>query len=223
MVLDRRPVRRFFLGAVALFLAIALLPAPALAKKESPRLGQYDAYVFVERLGQGTANDEIYPAVTYTEDSALLYGAGFGKTVHTNLNVGAELYYGKPDAIATVAHSDFSRTQPLRMIGGNVFLDCFLADWYITPLITGGMGLVHYYSDQFGGPNVIPFNPAADTARKTGFSDLNFTYNLGGGLRWDINKRFMVKGLFQQTWRQLGGTVGPLTIQGYKLEAGMKF
>ncbi|MBU2490044.1 MAG: outer membrane beta-barrel protein [Proteobacteria bacterium] len=221
MASDRLPVRIFLFGALAFFLVASLAPAPASAK-DSSRLGQWDAYAFMERLGTGSAAGYPYPDIKYKEDNAFLYGVGFGKSFHPRFNAGAELYYSNPDLIGMVEDKNYSVTNKVRLIGGNVFVDFFLADWYIAPLITGSIGLTHYSSDVFDAP-INSKDYRIETLRNKAFSDLDFTYSLGGGIRWDVTKRFMVKGVYQMTWRNLARETGPMTIEGYKIEAGIKF
>ncbi len=58
----------------------------------------------------------------------------------------------------------------------------------LTPLITGGIGFI-----DFEGEIVI---------LGLTYSETNFSYNVGAGVRWDIGDTFLLKLLYRLTWTE---------------------
>ncbi|MBW1989203.1 MAG: hypothetical protein JRI97_06620 [Deltaproteobacteria bacterium] len=206
--------------ALELFAGLPLLPEPAAAQEENARLNKWDGFVFGEWLGSDSVVEPRDKDIRYEEAEGIALGAGFGRTVHDMVNVGGELYYAGTDLQADVKGLTGEPSTDLRLIGVGMFLDLFLSDWKVVPLLTGGMGFVH--SDWEFGPT-----SAADlglqTVSKSEGSRVNFYFRLGAGLRWDFYEKYFAKVIYQRTWRNIGENINQATIPGYKFAFGMKF
>jgi hypothetical protein len=51
----------------------------------------------------------------------------------------------------------------------------------------------------------------------------DFSYNLGGGLRWDINDHFLIKAIYRATWITMEDTDDAVLLDGISFSVGYIF
>ena len=74
----------------------------------------------------------------------------------------------------------------------------------LTPLVIGGVDIMNFDGDM----------------GTYDFSGNNLCYNLGVGVRWDINDSIFVKRLYRWLWTELDGTDDEMKLDGFYFAGG---
>ena len=72
----------------------------------------------------------------------------------------------------------------------------------LTPVLSGGVGLISFSNDD------------------EDVEESDFSYNLAGGLRWDITDFFFASAMYKVTWTTLEETDDPMKLSGFRLALG---
>lgn len=162
---------------------------------------------------------------------------GFGLQIGYNFNehwsLAGIFSWSNPDYQAVVQPAA-GNSSPARSISGSLQTNTFaLGVTYnilagpLTPYVDTNVGGTYVNTDIAAGPPVSGcywdpwFGYICGTAQPTK-SDTFLSYGIGGGLRWDINKTFLVRGGVRQQWMDLSHTGTP-GFWTFKLDLGFKF
>lgn len=195
-------IQSHLLAVVLAILATLALTSPVCSAEEWSRKGKRDLYAF----GQFMSGDSTTGSgITLELDQTIAGGLGLGYNIIDNLNFNMEFFYGSTEmtgkGFSTSVKGDTS------LFGGNLNLDYNILKSRFTPLITGGIGAIRFDGDFEGFP----------------FSESDFSYNVGGGFRWDVSDHFLVKAIYRATWTKLEDTDKSILFQGPVLSIGYIF
>jgi opacity protein-like surface antigen len=130
-------------------------------------------------------------------------GGGYNLLNYVNLNV--DLNYGRKNFAAT----SFGRRlkDDVDLVGGNFNVDLYLLKTRLTPMATGGIGFINFSGD----------------VGSNDFNEIDFSYNVGGGIRWDITNHILLKVIYRATWTKLEDTHDPVLFHGPAISIGYIF
>ncbi|MFX0201530.1 MAG: porin family protein [Candidatus Hodarchaeota archaeon] len=122
-------------------------------------------------------------------DSAAIYGIGYGYNITDHWNFNTNLLFGSADTDVKI-NKTTAETEDMDYILFDINLDYNFWKSRFTPLVTGGIGIMDFSIDT--------------TAIGVGDVDeSNFSYNLGAGIRWDIEDNLLLKVMYRSTWTEL--------------------
>ena len=191
---------------LALIIASALffvMMSTVCRAQEWSRKGKGEFYVFGQSMGGDTATGL---GVTIKLDDNIAGGLGAGTNLSDNFNLNTSLFYGSKDITGTV--SAVTLKGDTTLFGWDVNVDYNILKGRITPMITGGIGFIAFNGDWKG---------TAD------FQETDFSYNIGGGLRWDVTNNFLIKAIYKATWTKLEDTDEAIRFDGINLSIGYIF
>jgi len=171
----------------------------------SQRAGRMEVFLEGSLYTKGSSDSDIAGTsgsldLASSGTGGLGLGVNFGPYVNLNGD-----FSGGPAKI-TVNQGFPSRTfDDVTLLSGVGHLDIYPINGPLTPVISGGAGIVHTHSSE----------------GDTGETDL--TYDVGGGVRWDINKQFMLKALYRARWISFKDTQNDMLQHTFWLQAGFKF
>ncbi len=177
--------------------------SPATAEAQWSRAGKADVFAFFRHSG---GDDVRAPVVGTLEVSDFnVFGAGAGYNINSHFNVNANLHYGGADLKGRVISSTI--TADSDVVGGDFNVDFNALKTRFTPMFSGGIGFLNFHGDVNG----------------VDFNETNFSYNLGGGLRWDFTDKLMLKALYRLTWTELEDTRETLLLDAVEVKVGLMF
>jgi opacity protein-like surface antigen len=138
--------------------------------------------------------------------SETLVGPALGLRLHKHLNLITEVMFGNPDASVTPGPTNKADVMVV-----NVGLDGYIRHFDVScgtlaPYLTGGLGAINFDQDSAGG-----------------FDEWPFSYNMGGGLRWDMSGHTFFKFYYRWLWANLKVTDQTELFHGYGVSFGFTF
>jgi opacity protein-like surface antigen len=137
------------------------------------------------------------------QDDTIAGGIGVGWFINEHLNLNTDVMFGIVDLIGS------TRTVKADFGVWNVNLDWYPWKSAITPVFTGGVGLLSYRTE------LAPVT-------QNEFNDEDFSYNLGAGMRWDINELWFAKAVYRVIWAKWDGADDNVTLESISLMLGLK-
>jgi opacity protein-like surface antigen len=169
------------------------------------RKGKGELYVFGQFMGGDTTTGDNFEELSIELDDTIAGGLGYGYNFNDHFNLNFDLFYGQTDVKG--AAFDESVSGDTKLIGSDINIDFNILKSRLTPLITGGIGYVHFNGD-FEGNN---------------FDETDFSYNIGGGLRWDVTDHLLLKAVYRSLWTKLEDTEESLRFDVIALSVGYMF
>lgn len=193
------------------------------------RDGRWDASLLLAY--QNSVSREVEGGSSIDVDSKLGWGLSVGWNWNTHLNFAYKLTVNNPDYTAIIVPED-TTIQPqtlsynLSKVTHQLNATYNILNRSFTPYIQAGLGVTSIDSN-------IPDSPPTtgcwwdpwwgyicsttwSTYKKTAFS-----YNVGVGLRWDINNFLFMKGAYNKEWVSVDS--GSLSFDTVSMEAGLMF
>lgn len=183
------------------FLVSLLVVAPGYTEDWS-RKGRGEAYLFGQYM---SGDDTTGMGLDLKVDAIGSGGFGFGYNLNDYLNLNTEFYFGATDI--SVSSGTASVDGDSTVIGMNFNLDYNILKGRITPVVTGGIGFMNFNGDFEG----------------YSFDETDFSYNVGGGLRWDMGEHWFLKAIYRATWTKLQDTDDTLMFNGASFMVGYVF
>lgn len=194
-------LKLFGLIGILALLSVVLTSAVCSAAEWS-RKGKGEFYAFGQYMSSDSTSGS---GVTLDLDKTIVGGIGVGFNITDNFNVNLEAFYGSTDitgrALGISVEGDTS------LFGSNLNLDVNILRSSFTPMITGGIGFIRFDGDFQG------FD----------FDETDFSYNVGGGFRWDVTNHFLIKAIYRATWTKLEDTDDSVLFHGPVLSIGYIF
>jgi opacity protein-like surface antigen len=131
------------------------------------------------------------------------FGVGYGANIDENLNINIDIFLSSSDITGSV--SGIPITGDSSLISMHINLDYNILKKRITPVVTGGIGFIHFSGDIVGGS----------------FTETDFSYNLGAGLRYDIAENLFIKGFYRPIWTKLQDTDESIMLGGISVIVGV--
>ena len=234
MLSHRNPKRPGTRGQQALatatisLLALATLPCSSQAtviKVAGERGGFWEASFFLNYVDGETLDFDNDGEAKV--DSSLGWGIGIHYNFDNHWNLGLDMAFNRPDystRFPDLEDDDKSVyiDHTASRFDGQIDLQYNILRGPITPYLQAGLGwtfmdsnIVKSYSTYCGGYYYPVCRTYADT-----FDDTSFSYNLGLGLRWDINDSVFLRGAYIQQWIDSDGSPNPFNA---RLEVGFMF
>lgn len=194
---------------IFLSLCLAMTSNPCMAQ-EGSRMRKSEFFVLGQSMG-GDKTTGTFAGLksTLALDNTIVGGLGYGFNVNDNVNINTDWYFGSTDITGRV--SGVTLRGDTRLLGWDLNLDINFLKTRFTPLLTGGIGFINFNGS---------WNSAVGNED---FSETDFSYNLGGGLRWDVSDHFVVKALYKATWTKLKYTDDNIMLDGVSLSVGYVF
>jgi len=191
---------------VIIWCTLVLFVVPALCgAEESNRTGKGELFGIFQYMGGDVAESGW---VDVELEDAALFGFGFGYNFNEYLNLNTDFLFGSTGINGNSGYYYFGEVKEnATTVAWDVNMDWNVLDYTATPLVTGGAGFIHYD----GGSGSLSF------------SETDFTYHVGAGVRWDITDRILFKLLYRFTWTKLQDTDSPVVLDGVGFTIGIKF
>jgi len=168
-------------------------------------------------------------------DAAYGFGLGFGYNFTNNFALHLDGSWAHADYKATIATTD-SVGNPTGTASVNGTLDAatialnlsyYLLNGPLTPFLMGGIGWTWADSNIPSGPPTgtcwwDPWYGYVCTSYQNTYTKDYFSYNLGLGVRWDVQSGFFVRGIVDWQWLDLG-KAGTNDFMGGRLDLGYMF
>ena len=196
---------------VILSLFVIAMTASICSAQGWSRKGKTELFGMIQHIG----SEEVkytFPAmlpVTLDMDNAFIYGIGYGYNMTDHWNINADLVFGKVDTDVKVNDVKVE-TEDMDYALFNVNLDYNFWKSRFTPLVTGGIGIMDF---------------SVDTTT-TGVGDVDesdFSYNLGAGIRWDVEENLFLKVIYRSTWTELDDADDDMQYDSFSLSIAYMF
>jgi opacity protein-like surface antigen len=170
---------KWVVGALLVTMAVSAAKAE---EKAWSRAYRGELYPIVQVLGgdEITAYDGLVKLET---DTTPVFGAGMGLNLSDHLNINTEFLMGHMDTVQSIPLLPGTEAgMGLNTWLWDVNLDYHILKSRLTPLVTGGVGLMNFHNH--------------DQNR----DESHFSYNLGVGARWDITDRIALRVIYRSLW-----------------------
>jgi opacity protein-like surface antigen len=191
--------------AVFFLLVLSICSAPAWSRK-----GNNEIFAF----GQAVSGDTTTGSdISFEIEDSFVGGLGAGTNFSDHFNLNADLFVGAADCTAeyTVTTSYYTADATLEwtsfLFGCDINLDVNALKSRITPMATGGIGLITFGGDVIG----------------VAFSETDFSYNIGGGIRWDVTDHILIKALYRVIGTKLQDTDDAIYFTGIYVSLGYAY
>ncbi|MET0516747.1 MAG: outer membrane beta-barrel protein [Nitrospiraceae bacterium] len=157
----------------------------------------------------------------------------FGYNLNDHWNLAGLFSWSQPDYQALIQPAA-GNPLPARSSNGELQVNTFaFAVTYnilknpLTPYVDANIGGTYVNTDIAAGPPVVgcywdPWFGQICSGFVPTKSDTFFSFGIGGGLRWDVNRHFFLRGGVRQQWIDLSYTGLP-SFTTFKLDIGFKF
>ncbi|MHC4155571.1 MAG: outer membrane protein [Planctomycetota bacterium] len=143
-------------------------------------------------------------------DDTVLYGFGYGYNLDDHFNINTELLFGSTDIDGQVIGIPLGGDADI--VVWNINADYNVFKGRLTPVISGGIGVV-----RLDGDLEAPGVPSES------FDESNFSYNLGAGLRWDLEQNIHLKAMYRWLWTELEEADDEMQFDGFYFAVGILF
>ena len=174
--------------------------------EEWSRKGKGEFYIFGQFMGgdETTADDAFGEEFTINFDDTIAGGLGYGYNLNDHFNINFDFFYGQSDLKSDPYGINVE--DETDMLGVDMNLDFNILKSRLTPLITGGIGWITF----------IDLN-------EYNFNETDFSYNIGGGVRWDVTNHLLLKATYRSLWTKLEDTEDSLRFDVITLNIGYIF
>jgi len=187
---------------IFLLFFVAAIPCKA---QEWSRRGRIELYGMVQNMSGDSTSASDLEVMSMKLDSTSVIGLGYGTNFSDHVNLNMNFWLGSTDvtgeAFSVTVQGDTS------LLGLDFNRDINLLLRRLTPMITGGIGLINLSGNIEGFP--------------VGETDLS--YNYGGGLRWDATDHLLFKVTYRFTKTQLEETDKAVMLDGPVFSVGYVF
>ena len=144
--------------------------------------------------------------------------------------VGADLEWLSPDYKATLLNDQGETTiidHKFSQFNGRIKATYNFMDRPFTPYIEGGFGWTYVDSNVADGPPITgcwwhPWWGYICSSFFSTYSDSNFSWNVGVGLRFDLNRDMFIRGGYEMTTIDGNSSADP-TFDAFRIELGWTF
>ena len=142
-------------------------------------------------------------------DSAAIYGVGYGYNLTDHWNFNTNLLFGSADTEVKIVDTT-AETEDMDYIRFDINFDYNFWKSRITPVVTGGVGIMDFSID----------TGATDVGD---VDESSFSYNLGAGIRWDIEDNLLLKVMYRSTWTDLDDAHADLQYDSFGLSVAYMY
>lgn len=138
-------------------------------------------------------------------DSVYLGGLGIGYDLSNHFTLGVNVQGGGGTIEASAGSASVSESATFLAAG--TYLDWNILKSRLTPLVSANLGFLGLSGD-------VGDESASET---------DFTFGVGGGLRWDMSDRWFAKALYTANWMEFEGFDELTLVHGFSLFLGYRF
>ena len=196
---------------IAIFLLVFSVTAGICTAQEYSRNGKSELFGTIQTLGSEDV-DYLFPdrlPITLDLDSTAVYGIGYGYNFTDHWNLNTDLLFGSTDADIKIGGTTVG-DEDMDYVLWNVNLDYNILKNRLTPLVTGGIGLMDF--------NI--------NTKATGLGEVqesNVSFNLGAGVRWDVKDNMLLKLIYKATWTELNHADNDQRFDGVSFSVAYMF
>jgi len=178
--------------------------------QEWSRKGKTELFGTIQMLGGDEVDysftDEL--PVTLDLDGGNIYGIGLGYNMTDHWNLNTDLLFGSADADVKIS-GDKAGSEKMDYILWDINLDYNIWKERFTPLVTGGIGFMDFGIDIGGNVGEV--------------DEIDFSYNLGAGVRWDVRDDLLLKLIYKSTWTELHDADGKQQFESFNLSVAYMY
>ncbi len=206
------PKKILIIIAFILLLA-SIISSTASWAQDWTRKGKAEAFGFLQIM-DGEEN-EWFPTVDVEIDQTTVGGVGAGYNFNPYLNLNLSFWFGTIDMESNPNPIFFGLGSPSPAQGDadiqalDLNLDWNMLESRFTPILTFGIGFISFDGDW-------------GTSRSE-FSETEFSFNFGGGFRWDITDHFFIKSIVKLTETELDYVDERISLASISLNLGFMF
>jgi opacity protein-like surface antigen len=173
--------------------------------QEFSRKGKTELFGTIQMLGSEEIKytfSDMQP-VRLDIDNAAIYGIGYGYNMTDHWNFNTDLLFGSADTDVKIVKTT-AETEDMDYILFDINLDYNVWKSRFTPVVSGGVGIMDF---------------SIDTSA-TGVGDVDersLSYNLGAGIRWDIEDNMFLKMMYRSTWTDFDDADDNMRYDGFSL------
>lgn len=130
-----------------------------------------------------------------------VYGLGLAYNFTDHLNLNTDFLLGTIDTAGKLEGQE-NEWNPTIFVW-DVNLDYNFWKSRFSPLVTGGLGCFYFSGD--------------------GYSETDFSYNIGAGLRWDALDFLFIKAVYRMTWTKMDDHEHRILLDGISLGVGYMY
>jgi opacity protein-like surface antigen len=164
------------------------------------RSGKTELYVIGQHMREDSSMVEGSSVAKTVVNETTSAGLGIGLNWDDHININTELLYGYTEEHWGPGGHNWGKEDHKLWIW-NLNLDYYFEKDRFTPLITGGIGAIHF----------------------DGWDENEFSANLGLGVRWDASDNLFFKGVYRAIWTELKGTEDEMDLGGFMFTVGYMF
>ncbi len=217
-------IRNFKLLFV-LFLAGA---APGTFAQQTYRANNWEASI--QLIGTSSEKFDGAGGSSLDVDSEIGLGAGFTYNVSQHLALGFDMLWVRPDyksVFVTEEGETVSVKHTMSVFNGQFNGTWNILDGPITPYLQAGLGWTYVDSNVADGPPTTgcwwdPWWGYICRPFYSTYSDTNFSWNVGAGLRFDLTRDMFVRGGYELMTIDGNSNVDP-SFDAFRIELGWKF
>lgn len=193
-----------------LVILLALMMLNVCSADDWSRKGKTEIFGTVQQM-EGDKAEYHYPdtlPVVLDIDETRVYGIGLGYNLDNHWNINTDILFGSADTDVKIINTTVE-TQDMDYVMWDINLDYNILKGRFTPLVTGGIGLM---------------DVGIDTTARTGeIHETDFSYNLGAGVRWDIQDNILLKLIYRSTWIEIDGSEDDQRLDGINFSFAYMF
>ena len=192
-------------------LVVFAITAGVCNAQEWSRKGKTELFGAIQLLGSEEIKytfSDILP-VRLDIDNAAIYGIGYGYNMTDHWNFNTDLLFGSADTDVKIVKTT-AETEDMDYILFDINLDYNFWKSRFTPVVSGGVGIMDF---------------GIDTSA-TGVGEVhesNLSYNLGAGIRWDIEDNLLLKVMYRSTWTELDDANQDLQYDSFSLNIAFMY
>ena len=196
-------MKKYSFGLVFCLVLSFVLMFKICEAQEWSRNGKGEIYALGQFLNGDTTSGLGF---TFELENVFAGGIGVGYNFNDYINLNTDLLFTSMDITAEGFGQKISSDTTVFIWDLN--LDINILKKRFSPLITGGIGLIAFNGD---------WGPGFD------FNETDFSYNVGGGFRWNITDHFLVKAVYKATWTRLEDADSSFLLDGIAVGIGYTF
>lgn len=167
--------------------------------QEWSRTGRFEVFA----LGQYMMGDSTTGlGLTLDFDDTFVGGFGFGYNIIDYVNLNVDTFFGATDL--TGSSGNISVSGDTTLIGFDINVDVNVLKSRLTPIVTAGIGFINFNGDFEGFV----------------FDEIDFSYNVGAGVRWNFTNHFFAKLFYRATWTKIEDADDTLLFHGVTFVIG---
>lgn len=207
-----------------------LLTIPLSSWAQGERAGKWDFGVQTQYMGSESVDASTGSSLAI--DSKLGFGLVFGYNISNKLAVNFDMSWSRPDYTATLVREDGGPDETLQhsldMFTGQLKGAYYFMEGKFSPFVEAGLGWTYIDSNIASSPPITgcwwdPWWGYVCSNFYDTYSDSNFSYGGGVGVRWELGYNTYVRASYSLLRLDLGSSAGTPEFEFGRLEFGWRY